>query len=132
METFAIQDNIYELFTSDTELMDRLGKPSDDKSKNLRCRREEINLNELKPEIVPFVSFVFIDSLKSDNYLRNNGILELNIFCSDRFQAIGIYDRCILLLEQKFEIQVFREGQVNSDISGIYCYRTKFKILVNS
>lgn len=132
METFDIQNEIYDLLTNDTELLALLGDPIDDESKNLRFRREELMLSEVKPEIIPFVSFVFIDSLESKNMLRNRGILEVNIFCSVRYEASGIYTRVKTLLKQKFDLQLIHEGQVASGIQGIYCYRVRFRLLVNS
>jgi hypothetical protein len=132
METFAIQDKVYGIFTNDTELLSLLGDPTDDESKNLRFRREELMLTELNTEVIPFLSFVFIDSLESKNYLRNKGILEVNIYCSVRYEAMGIYRRLQALLKENFDIQVIHEGQVASGIQGIYCYRVRYRIIVSS
>lgn len=132
MDTFDIQDELYLAFTNDDALMEELGNPIGHEAKNLRFRREELMLSELTAEILPFITFVFIDSIESKNMLRNRGILEVNIYCSSQYQAGIIYRRLKDVLKQLYDIQLIHEGQVSSGVSGIYCYRTRFKLLVNS
>ena len=148
METFEVQNEIFQLFYNDLQMLSLLGiitpyqyefvTPSQVYEElnfellNEKIRREELMLSEIKPEVLPFVTFVFIDSLESKNHLVNRGILEVNIFCSVRYEASGIYSRVKTLLKQKFDLQLIHEGQVASGIQGIYCYRTRFRISVNS
>ncbi len=131
--TFDIKNNIFQIFTNDTELMNILGCQDDNESKDLKFRRQSKMLTEVDIGVLPFVSFVFIDASPTNNYLRNKGLLELDIVCSSDYEAEQIYKKIIPLLQQRFEdFRITAEGEVNSGISGIYCYRIRFKPLVSS
>jgi len=133
MITFDIKDKIYQIFINDKELMRLMGDPIGDEQKNLKFRRQTRELTEVDADVLPFVSFVFIDATPTHNYLCNKGLLELDIYCSVDYQAGQIYRVIKPLLQKNFEdFQVTAEGESSSGISGIYCYRIRFKPFVNS
>lgn len=112
--------------------MSIFGDPTDDESKNLKFRRQTKVLTEVDVEQLPFVSFVFIDADVTKNYLRNKGLLELNIYCSADYEAEIIYNAIVPLVKQLDDVSIIAEGEVASGIPGIYCYRVRFRPLVNS
>lgn len=90
-------------------------------------------LTEIDIGTLPFVSFVFIDATPTNNYLRNKGLLEIDIVCSVDYEAGQIYKVIVPLLQQHFDdFRIVAEGEASSGISGIYRYRIRFKPLVNS
>ena len=93
MNSFKFQDEIYNLFINDHELMSLMGDPFDDEEMNLRFRREEFDITELDSESFPFLTVIFIDTDYTGNYLRNTGLLEIVIYSLCRYDAMRIYER---------------------------------------
>ena len=133
MITFDIKNKLFEVFTNDTELKNIVSCLDEDESKNLKFRRQTKVLTEVDIDMLPFVSFVFIDANPTGNHLMNKGLLELDIVCSVDYEAEIIYKTIVPLIHQQLEdLRIVAEGEVSSGISGIYCYRLRFKPLVNS
>ena len=133
MNSFKFQDEIYSLFTNDYELMSLMGDPFDDEEINLRFRREEFDITELDSESFPFLTIVFIDTDYTNNYLRNTGLLEIVIYSLGRYDAMRIYERVRTLFRKHYpEMTIVTEGQIYTEVRGMYCYRTRFNPLINS
>ena len=132
MDSFALQDSIFSLLTNDVQMLSLLNNPSGNEELNLRCRREDLLVSELSPEAIPFVSFVFIDAQLTNNYLTNNGVLEVNIYTVSRYDAMNIYRRLKELLYSDERYRIIAEGQIPSGISGIFLYRLRLKPIINS
>ena len=133
MNSFKFQDEIYNLFINDHELMSLMGDPFDDEEMNLRFRREEFDITELDSESFPFLTVIFIDTDYTGNYLRNIGLLEVVIYSLGRYDAMRIYERVRALFRKHYpEMTIVTEGQIYTEVRGMYCYRTRFNPLINS
>lgn len=129
-----MQDKIYDLFTNDAPLMELMLNPQGPEETNGRFRREEMMLEEVTADKLPFIIFVFLpDGSQTKNYLVNKSLLEVSIYCSTRYEATQVYPRIKRILQSNFEdFQVIREGQQPSGIQGVFKYVLRFKPLVNS
>lgn len=133
MDSFETQDMLYHLFISDNELMSFMGNPSNDEEKNLRFRREEFDITEINSECYPFLTIIFVDTDDTRNYLKNMGLLEINIYSSGRYDAMLICKRVRAILKKYFpEIKIIAEGQVYTEVRGVFCYRTRYNPIINS
>ncbi|WP_371380738.1 hypothetical protein [Sporomusa aerivorans] len=133
MDTFEYQDKLFAILSNDTELLNIFNNPSDIDQLNNVFRREACMPEEVTVEKIPFVTFVFIDTLPTDNYMINNGVLEFNAYVSSRYAAMLIKRRIDALIKKNIEqFQVTYEGQVSSGVQGVICYRWRYKKLVSS
>lgn len=133
MNSFKTQDMLYRLFTEDVELMKLMGSPDGDEDKNARFRREECDITDINADSFPFLTILFLDTEGTQNYLINEGLLELNIYSSGRYPAMKIYERVRELLRLNCpEMKIVTEGQVYTEIRGVYCYRVRYNPLINS
>lgn len=133
MNSFKFQDEIYSLFINDHELMSLMGDPFDDEEMNLRFRREEFDITEINSEAFPFLTILFWDTTETHNYLRNVGLLEITIYSLGRYDASRIFERVRALLRKHYpEMKLTAEGQIYTEVRGMYCYRTRFNPLINS
>lgn len=133
MDSFNTQDMLYRLFTADRELMKLMGNPCGDEEKNARFRREECDITDINADSFPFLTILFLDTEGTRNYLINEGLLELNIYSSGRYMASLIYKRVRELLRLNCpEMKIVTEGQVYTEIRGVYCYRVRYNPLINS
>ena len=100
------------LFRGSTELMTLLGVTDieDWDELNTRVRREELSVELLTTDLLPFISLVFINAHPTGNYKVNKGVLELNIYTSTRYDAMNIYGVAKKLLQDNYEdFQVIHE-----------------------
>lgn len=133
MNSFKFQDELYNLFINDHELMSLMGDPFDDEEMNLRFRREEFDITEIDSEAFPFLTILFLDTDETQNYLKNIGILEITIYSLGRYDASRIFERVRTLLRKYYpEMKLITEGQIYTEVRGMYCYRTRFNPLINS
>jgi hypothetical protein len=133
MNSFKLQDEIYNLFVNDYELMSLMGDPFDDEEMNLRFRREEFDITEIDSEAFPFLTILFWDTAETRNYLRNVGLLEITIYSLGRYDASRIFERIRMLFRKHYpEMKLTAEGQIYTEVRGMYCYRTRFNPLINS
>ena len=109
-----------------------LGCTDDDESKNLKFRTQNNVLTEVDSSALPFVSFVFKDADTTGNYLRNKGLLQIDICCSADYDAENIYNVIVPLVKQVDDVSIVAEGEALTGITGIYRYRVRFRPLVNS
>lgn len=112
--------------------MNLLGCAGDDESKDLKFRRQNNILTEVDSDSLPFISFVFKDADNTGNYLRNKGMLQIDIYCSVDYVAENIYNVVVPLVKQVDDIIIAAEGEAPTGITGIYRYRVRFQPLVNS
>lgn len=133
MNSFKTQDMLYRLFTGDSELVRIMGNPYGDEELNARFRREECDITDINADSFPFLTILFLDTESTGNYLINEGLLELNIYSSGRYTAVKIYERVRELLRLYCpEMKIVTEGQVYTEIRGVYCYRVRYNPLINS
>jgi len=132
MDSFSLQDDIFELCRSSTELLSIFGITDNDDQLNERIRREECPVELLTTDSLPFLSLVFINAHPTRNYLVNTGVLEMNIYSSTRYDAMQIYRIVKGLLQSREDFAIHAEGQVPSGIVGIYQYRVRFSPLVSA
>lgn len=133
MNSFKFQDELYSLFINDHELMSLMGDPFDDEEMNLRFRREEFDITEIDSEAFPFLTILFLDTDETQNYLKNIGILEITIYSLGRYDTSRIFERVRTLLRKYYpEMKLITEGQIYTEVRGMYCYRTRFNPLINS
>lgn len=133
MDTFAVQDKLFQIFTNDAALLYIMGNPITDEEINKKFRRQTGEFTEINNSDLPFVSFIFIASATSENYCYNQGLLELDIVCQGQEQAKQIFRIIKPLLQQNFvDMRAVTEGQVKKGVSGFYCYRIRYKPLINS
>ncbi len=112
--------------------MTLLGCADDDESKNLKFRTQNNIITEVDSASLPFISFVFKDADTTGNYLRNKGLLQIDIYCSVDYEAENIYNAVVPLVKQVDEVSIVAEGEALTGITGIYRYRVRFQPLVNS
>lgn len=129
-----MQDKIFDLFTNDAPLMELMLSPQDMDNMNNRFRREEMKLEEITADKLPFIIFVFLpEGSQTQNYLVNKSLLEVSIYCNKRDKATKIYPEIKRILQSNFEdFQITKEGQKESGVRGIFKYVLRFKPLVNS
>lgn len=133
--TFDLQDELFDLFRYDEELPVILGitDVNDIGQCDNKIRRQCQDPTLLTTDVLDFFDYSFVDARPTKNYLVNFGLLEINIFAGNRYKAKLIYDPIKRILKDNYDnMQVYSEGQVNSPIRDIYCYRIRLKPLVNS
>jgi hypothetical protein len=64
------------------------------------------------------------------NILVNRGLLEVNIYSSERYFAGQIKKRINKILKDNFEIQIVAEGQISMPTANIYGYKIRYRPLV--
>ena len=145
MDTFDMQDKIFSLFSTDTAMKTALGITADylatfggDDEYNLQCaldikiKRQELSLDQVVVENLPYMTTAFINAHVTRNYLVNHGVLEIITYGSwiDAKSIVKIQKK---ILQDNFEdYQVTREGQVSSGVSGIYAYSVRYNPIVKA
>ena len=109
-----------------------MGNPSTVKDKNLRFRREDQLADVITAEDTDFIAFYFTDANVTRNHLANKGILNIDYYCSNRYQAQIISARVREIIQANFEITKVYEGQKSSGITGVYKYRERYAPIINS
>jgi len=100
---------------------------------NTRVRREELSMDRLTVDTLPFISLVFINAHPTGNFKVNKGVLELNIYTCTRYDAMNIYGVVKKLLQNSYEdFQVIHEGQVSSGVTGVYEYSIRFYPMISA
>ena len=135
MLSFELQDEIWSLFRSSPEVLSILGVTDDQDydQLNTRIRREECPVSLLTPDVLPFVSLVFINSHRTGNHLVNNGVLELSIYTSTRYDAMRLFKVLKELLQNRYEdFSIVHEGQIPSGVVGIYQYSIRFSPFISA
>jgi len=106
---------------------------SDDDTCENKLRRTQQDQTQITTDLLPFIDFTFVDAKGTNNFLVNKGLLEVNIYSPTRGIASSIYSAIDDILKDNYEDMIIvAEGQVNSAITGCYCYRVRYKPLVNS
>jgi hypothetical protein len=134
-DSFSVQDDIFNLFTTNVTLMALLSLTllSSNDDKNTRVRREDYPVVPITSDILPFVSLIFINSHQSRNFMVNNGVLELSIYASTRYDALNVYRSCKSILQSNYEdFAIAHEAQVPSGVVGIYKYSIRFSPMISA
>lgn len=130
--TFEWQDALYAAFRADAALGALLGLEAgaDDALARGKLRREDPPPETVTADAVEFVAFYFAEAKPTENYLVNEGALRLDIYARSREAAGALRTRCAQLARQLLRTPVAAEGQVKSEITGVYKYRLEYRPLV--
>lgn len=128
--TFKTQDQIFELLSNDTELMNLLGNPATDEELNIKLKREMTSIDVFDTNDLDFISFYFVNAMPTKNYKVNKGVLIIDYFTSLRYNAGELSEKIKTILSEKLGLQIMSEGQIASGIVGVYQYRQRFMPLV--
>ena len=132
-DTFNLQDAVFDLFKVDVELLGLLGDPIGDDELNNKIRRETFDDSQLDASSVNFVSFFFLDTGATENYLVNKGLLQFDIYCGSRYSAQRISTVIKRILNDNFEdFKVVFEGQRYAFNPSIYKYAIRVKPLITA
>lgn len=134
MDSFEVQDMLFNKFTSDTELMQFLNATDTNNYDllNKKVQREILAPETIKPEDAPFIYIICVNAYVTNNWMRNNAIMEIGAYTGSRYDAINIIRACHRLLRTYDGYSIIHEGQVSSGVSGIYKYAIRFSPLINS
>lgn len=132
-DTFNLQDAVFDLFKVDVELLGLLGDPIGDDELNNKIRRETFDDSQLDASSVNFVSFFFLDTGATENYLVNKGLLQFDLYCDSRYSAQRISTVIKRILNDNFEdFKVVFEGQRYAFNPSIYKYAIRVKPLITA
>ena len=132
-DTFNLQDAVFDLFKVDIELLGLLGNPIGDDELNNKIRRETFDDSQLDASSVNFVSFFFLDTGATENYLVNKGLLQFDLYCDSRYSAQRISTVIKRILNDNFEdFKVVFEGQRYAFNPSIYKYAIRVKPLITA
>ena len=132
-DTFSLQDAVFDLFKVDAELLGLLGDPIGDDELNNKIRRETFDDSQLDASSVNFVSFFFLDTGATENYLVNKGLLQFDLYCDSRYSAQRISTVIKRILNDNFEdFKVVFEGQRYAFNPSIYKYAIRVKPLITA
>ena len=132
-DTFNLQDAVFDLFKVDVELLGLLGDPIGDDELNNKIRRETFDDSQLDASTVNFVSFFFLDTGATENYLVNKGLLQFDLYCDSRYSAQRISTVIKRILNDNFEdFKVVFEGQRYAFNPSIYKYAIRVKPLITA
>ena len=132
-DTFNLQDTVFDLFKVDVELLGLLGDPIGDDELNNKIRRETFDDSQLDASSVNFVSFFFLDTGATENYLVNKGLLQFDLYCDSRYSAQRISTVIKRILNDNFEdFKVVFEGQRYAFNPSIYKYAIRVKPLITA
>ena len=132
-DTFNLQDAVFDLFKVDIELLGLLGDPIGDDELNNKIRRETFDDSQLDASSVNFVSFFFLDTGATENYLVNKGLLQFDLYCDSRYSAQRISTVIKRILNDNFEdFKVVFEGQRYAFNPSIYKYAIRVKPLITA
>ena len=132
-DTFSLQDTVFDLFKVDAELLGLLGDPIGDDELNNKIRRETFDDSQLDASSVNFVSFFFLDTGATENYLVNKGLLQFDLYCDSRYSAQRISTVIKRILSDNFEdFKVVFEGQRYAFNPSIYKYAIRVKPLITA
>ena len=132
-DTFSLQDAVFDLFKVDAELLGLLGDPIGDDELNNKIRRETFDDSQLDASSVNFVSFFFLDTGATENYLVNKGLLQFDLYCDSRYSAQRISTVIKRILSDNFEdFKVVFEGQRYAFNPSIYKYAIRVKPLITA
>lgn len=134
MDTFDVQDKLFNLFVDDTELCKLLSitDPKNNDLTNTKIRREIQSTELINNKNLPFISVFFANSYRTGNWKMNHGLLEIDVYSGTRYNAKKIVKRIKSLLSEYDDMYVYHEGQVASGIVGIYEYSMRLYPLVES
>jgi len=132
IRAFELQDQIFEWFANDAQLLALLGNPATPEALNNKFRREVCGMDEVEG-CLDFINFYFLPSGgRTGNYKVNRNSLFVDFFCAFRNDAIALSERVNEIIEgnSNEEILMSSEGQLPSGITGVYLYRQKYMPLV--
>lgn len=134
MDTFDVQDKLFNLFISDKELCNLLSikDPTNNDLINSKIRREIQSSELVNSKALPFLTVVFSNSYRTENWKMNHGLLEIDVYSGTRYSAKKIVKRIKSLLSTFDDMWIYHEGQVASGITGIYEYSMRLLPLVES
>lgn len=135
MDTFDIQDEMFSLFIADSVLTELLGiaDATDIILCDSKIRRQQQDSTLLKPEMLDFFDYSFIDATKTGNFLVNHGILEFNIYAGKRNDASLICKSIRRILKKNYEdMHVYSEQQAGCPIENIFCYCLRVRPTIDS
>lgn len=140
IDTFDLQDELYDLFSTDSELISYLkleATPLEESLQN-KIRRTKVDETVLETDttdILPFFSYSFIAGMsRTSNYLVNKSPMQINIYYNYDADIRPIYKKIKKLLNENYDdMRVISEGQYTSaSFQSIRCYRFIVSPLVNS
>ena len=139
-DNFDKLDELFSVFTGDTELLDLLvdttGMTEEELNNALNdnVRRSFADSTLIQPEETPFIDMSFIEGHSSTgNYLVNFAPIEINIYAQNYYQCSLIFKAVRRLLGSNFEdAQIVQSGQRSTPLQGIYCYSLRVKAFVGS
>ena len=94
---------------------------------------ETFDDSQLDASSVNFVSFFFLDTGATENYLVNKGLLQFDLYCDSRYSAQRISTVIKRILNDNFEdFKVVFEGQRYAFNPSIYKYAIRVKPLITA
>lgn len=132
-DQFDVQQDLYNIFSTDSELLELLWIPNETNEDTLASKIRLIMadttvMQQDDVDTLPFFDVTFVPMRsQTNNYLLSRGTLEFNIYGTSWATVRDIYRRIHKLLEDNYsDAQVYYEGQGASGITGVvrYVFRT--------
>ena len=135
MDTFKMQDEVFDLLLSDDTFCTLMGitNKSDDDLINSKIRRVIQPTDLLTADGLPYIVEYFYNAHRTGNYLMNKGSFIVDVYAGTRVEIKSIVRQVKALLQSEYEdMNIYHEGYVASGIVGVTQYTLRMIPLVNS
>jgi len=146
MDSFDKLNELFSVFTGDSELMGLLGVPEvtfaspmmpedqDIALADANVRRSFADPTLIVPGDLPFIDMSFLESYsETGNFLVSRPNIEINIYAVNYHQASQVFKAVKRILKANFEdAQCYYSGQRSVPLPEIYCYSMRIKQFVES